>query len=84
MSHYFFHLWRGGQLTPDEVGVALPSLKAAEGRAVCMASSILDQNEGAPINASGWDIEVTDAAGRTCLVLAVGERSPDVKRNRAA
>jgi len=49
-----------------------------------MASSLLDQNEGAPANLSGWDIEVTDAAGRTCLVLAVGERSLDAKQNRAA
>ena len=48
MAQFFFHLWRGGQLTPDEVGVALSSLEAAKIRAERIASSILDRNEAAP------------------------------------
>ena len=84
MTQFFFHLWRGGQLTPDEVGVSLPSLKAAKDRAEHIASSILDQTEGAPPTLSGWDIEVSDAAGRTFLVVPVGEVSSDTKRSRAA
>jgi len=85
MAQFYFHLWRGGQLTPDEVGVALPSLKAAKDIAEGMASSILDQTEGgAPPTLSGWDIEVSDAAGRTVLVVPVGEVGSDTKRSRAA
>ena len=84
MTQFYFHLWRGGQLTPDEVGVALPSLKAAKDRAERMASAILDQTEGAPPTLSGWDIEVSDAAGRTFLVVPVREVSADAKRSRAA
>ena len=84
MAQFYFHLWRGGQLTPDEVGVALPSLKAAKGRAECMASSLLDQDAGAPTDLSGWDIEITDATGRTFLIVPVDRRGLDAKRNRAA
>ena len=84
MTQFYFHLWRGGQLTLDEVGVALPSLNAAKDRAERMASAILDQTEGAPPTLSGWDIEISDAAGRTFLVVPVREVSADAKRSRAA
>ena len=85
MTQFFFHLWRGGHLTPDEVGVSLPSLNAAKDRAEHIASSILDQIEGgAPPSLSGWDIEISDAAGRTFLVVPVREVSADAKRSRAA
>ena len=84
MAQFYFHLWRGGHLTPDEAGVALPSLKAAQERAEQMASSILDRDEGAPTNLPGWDIEVIDAAGRTVLVVPVGDGSLEAKWSRAA
>ena len=84
MAQFYFHLWRGGQLTPDEVGVSLPSLKAAKDKAERMASSILDHHEGALPDLSGWDIEVTDAAGRTFLIVSVGHRGSDAQRDRAA
>jgi len=84
MAQFYFHLWRGGHLTPDEVGVALPSLKAAKDTAERMASSILDQTEGAPTNLSGWDIEVTDGAGRTVLVVPLRDGRLETKRGRAA
>ena len=57
MAQFYFHVWRGGHLTPDEVGVALPSLTAAQGQAERLASSIRDQYEGAPADLSGWVIE---------------------------
>jgi hypothetical protein len=84
MAQFYFHLWRGGHLTPNEAGVALPSLKAAQERAEQMASSILDRDEGAPTNLPGWDIEVIDAAGRTVLVVPVGDGSLETKWSRAA
>ena len=71
MAQFFFHLWRGGQLTPDEVGVALSSLEAAKIRAERIASSILDRNEAAPTCLLGWDIEVTDESGRTVLLIPI-------------
>ena len=80
MPYFYFHLWRGGQLAPDEVGLSLPTLDAAKRRAESIASSIIDQGECAPGSLSSWDIEVTDHAGRTFLVV----RSPDAKRSRAA
>ena len=84
MAQFYFHLWRGGQLTPDEVGVALPSLPDAKSQAERMASSILDQHQGALMDLSGWDIEITDAAGRTFLIVPVGNRDAGAKRSRAA
>ena len=79
MPQFYFHLWRGGQLSPDEVGVALPNLRAAKRRAERMAASVPDQNENAPLILVGWDIEVADAAGRTCLVVPVGSRRTATK-----
>jgi len=85
MPQFYFHLWQGGQLSPDEVGVALYDLNAATRRAERIASSILDQTKGgAPPTLSGWDIEVTDAGGRTILVVPVGDTRLDTKRSRAA
>ena len=84
MAQFYFHVWRGGHLTPDEVGVALPSLTDAQGQAERLASSIRDQYEGAPADLSGWDIEITDAAGRTFLIVPVGDRGSGSRRSRAA
>ena len=84
MPHFYFHLWRGGQLAPDEVGLSLPTVDAAKRMAESIASSIIDQGECAPGSLSGWDIEVTDHEGRTFLIVPVGKRSPDAKRSRAA
>jgi hypothetical protein len=84
MPYFYFHVWRGGQLTPDEVGLSLPTVDAAKRMAESIASSIIDQGECAPGSLSGWDIEVTDHEGRTFLIVPVGKRSPDAKRSRAA
>jgi len=84
MAQFYFDLWRGGQLTPDEVGVALPSLKDAKRRAEIIASSIFDQHEDSPTSLSGWDIEITDAEGRTFLIVPVADGGLDAKRDRAA
>ena len=84
MAQFFFHLWRGGQLTPDEVGVALPSLKAAKRRAERLAVSLLDPREGAPMDPSGWDIEITDASGRAVLIVPVGPGDLHAKPSQAA
>ena len=84
MPQFYFHLWRGGQLSPDEVGVALPNLRAAKRRAERMAASVPEQNEDAPLILVGWDIEVADAAGRTCLVVPVGSRCTATKQSQAA
>jgi hypothetical protein len=84
MPQFYFHLWRGGELTSDEVGVDLPTLNAAKRRAERIASSILDQNDGAPLDRSGWDIEVTDAGGRTFLIVPVNPEGLTAQPNRAA
>ena len=84
MARFYFHLWRGGQLTPDEAGAVLSTREAAERRAQCMAGSIRDQGEDAPPDMAGWDIEVTDAAGRTVLVVPVELRDLDSELSRAA
>ena len=84
MAQFYFHLWHGGQLTPDEVGVALPDLKAAKHRAERIGSSLLDENEGALTDSPGWDIEVTDAAGRAVLIVPVRPGDLDVKPSQAA
>jgi hypothetical protein len=84
MPQFYFHLWRGGELTSDEVGADLPTLNAAKCRAERIASSILDQNDGVPLDRSGWDIEVTDAAGRTFLIVPVNPEGLTTQPNRAA
>ena len=84
MPHFYFHLWRGGQLTLDEVGVALPSLKAAKRRAERLAVSFLEQHEGAPMDPSGWDIEIIDASGHAVLIVPVGPGDLHGKPSQAA
>jgi hypothetical protein len=89
MPQFYFHLWRGGQLSPDEVGVALPNLKAAKHRAERMAASLLNQNardpnETVPMDLFGWDIEIMDAAGCAVLVVPVDPGDLDTKPDRAA
>jgi hypothetical protein len=84
MPHFYFHIWRGGQLSPDEVGLSLPTLDAVKRRAESMASSIIDQDEGVPSRFSGWDIEVTDHAGGTVLLMPVSDVQQNMKRKQAA
>ena len=84
MPHFYFHLWRGGQLAPDEVGLSLPTLDAAKRRAESMASAIIGQDEGAPGSLLGWDIEVTDHAGRAVLMVPISDLQRKMKQNRAA
>jgi len=84
MPHFYFHLWSGGQLTPDEVGLPLPNFDAAKRRVESMASSIIGQSEGAPGSLSGWDIEVADHAGRTVLIVPINDLQQNMKRKQAA
>jgi hypothetical protein len=78
------HVWRGGQLAPDEVGLSLPTLDAAKRRAESMASSIIGQSEGAPGILSSWDIEVTDHRGRTVLIVPINDLQQNMERKQAA
>ena len=73
MPRFYFHVWQGGQLTPDGSGVALPTLDAARRRAEGIAWSIFGESRPAPDMVSGWDIEVVDDAGRTVLLLSVSD-----------
>jgi hypothetical protein len=84
MPHFYFHLWRGGQLAPDEVGLPLPTLDTAKQRARSMASSIMGQSECALGSLSGWDIEVTDQTGRTVLIVPISDGRQNMKHNQAA
>jgi hypothetical protein len=84
MPHFYFHLWRGGHLTPDEAGVALPTLDAAKRRAESMASSIIGQDECAPESVLGWDIEVTDEAGQTMFIVPVSNGQKSMLTQQAA
>ena len=84
MPHFYFHVWSGGQLAPDEVGLVLPTLDGAKRRAESMASAIMGQSEGAPGSLSGWDIEVTDHTGRTVLIVPISDVQRNMKRKQAA
>ena len=84
MQQFYFHLWREGHLTPDEVGVALPTLKAAKRHAENMALSIIGQEACTLRTLSGWEIEVTDDAGRTMLIVPIGDGQDSPLNKRAA
>jgi hypothetical protein len=75
MPHFYFHLWRGGQLTPDEVGLALPSRNAAKRRAERMATSLMTEALGTE-DLRGLDIEVADHEGRTVLLIPIQATTP--------
>ena len=83
LPHFYFHVWREGQLVPDEVGLSLPTLGAAKRRADSMASSITGQSDGA-WSRSGWDIEVTDHTGGTVLIVPISGLQQNMKRKQAA
>jgi hypothetical protein len=59
MPPFSCHVWRKGQLTPDEVGVALSTLDAAKRRAGNLAFVIDGQVICGLRSLSDWDIEVT-------------------------
>jgi hypothetical protein len=84
MPCFYFHTWRGGHLTPDEAGVALATLDAAKRRAESMASSIIGQEKCALESVSGWDIEVTDEAGRTMLIVPIHAEQGRLLNKQAA
>ena len=85
MQPFYFHLWQGGQLTADEVGFALPTFNAVKRHAESLASSILSQDhDDAPGSRLGWDIEVTDHAGRTVLLIPISGAQQRVTPKQAA
>ena len=84
MPQFYFHLWRGGHLTPDEAGVALATLDAAKRWAERIASSIIGQEKCALESVSGWDIEVTDEAGRTMFIVPVSDGQKSMLTQQAA
>jgi hypothetical protein len=49
-----------------------------------MASSIIGQDECAPESVLGWDIEVTDEAGQTMLMLPVSDGQKSMLTQQAA
>jgi hypothetical protein len=84
MPQFYFHLWRGGHLTPDEAGVALAPLDAAKRWAERIASSIIGQDQCGPESVSGWDIEVTDEAGRMMLIVPIHAEQGRLLNKQAA
>jgi hypothetical protein len=84
MPQFYFHLWREGHLTSDEAGVALATLDAAKRRAETMASSIIGQDKCGPESMSGWDIEVTDEAGRMVLIVPIHAEQGRLLNKQAA
>jgi hypothetical protein len=53
-------------------------------RAESMASAIIGQDEGAPGSLLGWDIDVTDHAGRAVLMVPISDLQRKMKQKRAA
>jgi hypothetical protein len=84
MPHYYFHVWSGGQLAADDSGCALPSLDAARRKAEEVASHMVVQNPCGAGHWSGWDVEVTDHAGRTVLLLPISDVGLSTTSKRAA
>jgi hypothetical protein len=84
MPQFYFHLWRGGHLTPDEAGVALAPLDSAKRWAERIASSIIGQDKCGPESVSGWDIEVTDEAGRMMLIVPIHAEQGRLLNKQAA
>ena len=84
MPHYHFHVWGGGQLAADDSGCALPSLDAARRNAEAVASHMVVQNPCRAGDWSGWDVEVTDHAGRTVLFLPISDVGLSTTSKRAA
>ena len=84
MPRYYFHVWSGGQLAVDGAGCALPNLDAARRTAEAAASRVVGQSDWESGHWSGWDIEVTDDAGRTVLLLPVGDVGQSTISKRAA
>lgn len=84
MPRYYFHLWSGGQLAPDETGRALPGPDAARRRAEAMIARLTGRSPFMPEDWSGCDIEVTDDAGRTVLLLPFADAGLSPAGKRAA
>ena len=84
MPHFYFHVWREGQLTPDEAGIALLTLDAAQRRAESIAVVIRGQEGRTFRSLSGWDLEVTDQTGQTVLMTPISEGQQSLSARQAA
>lgn len=74
MSRYFFHVRDGAALLLDEEGEELPDLKSAHAHAVESAREVLSEAALSGKAASlKLKIEVADGAGRTIMVVPVGQ-----------
>jgi hypothetical protein len=72
-GRFFFHLICDGEVIRDEKGV---NLATEDGALICAAQAIQElRQEGffASGEWQGWQMEVTDCAGRTILSFALGE-----------
>lgn len=83
MPRYYFHVWSGGRLSPDETGCALPCLDEARRKAHALRSHIVGQSADELEDWAAWDIEVTDDAGRTVLLLPIGGERRAIQRRAA-
>ena len=84
MPQFYFHLWREGQLTPDEMGVALPTLDAAKRRGESMALIIHGQEACALCTLPGWDIEVIDETGQSVFTIPISDGQQSLSMKQAA
>ncbi|WP_046869533.1 DUF6894 family protein [Microvirga massiliensis] len=73
MRRYFFHLVKGRESIPDEVGAGIADLAQGRARAIEAAWEFLQEHAGAAVELKDWRIEVADESGAIVLRIDLGE-----------
>ncbi len=83
MAQYFFHLRNGNVLEPDEDGLELPDVDAAYLEAFRAAKDMwIEAIQTMDDNPRDQQFEISDAGGRTLLVLPLREILESLKGGR--
>lgn len=68
MPRYFFHV-RDGYSAPDDTGVDLPDIYAAQTEAIRFSGEVLSEMGARFWNSTEWVLEVSDETGQILFVL---------------
>ncbi len=69
MPTFYFGLWNGHRIKPDEYGIPLSGVEDAFERAVGTARTILTAAQYKDEDRSGWAFHVHDERGRRLFIL---------------
>ena len=72
-ARYFFHLYKGDEVIPDERGVELDSVRDLRDVFAQTAREMLRNEELDTSELEGWEVRVLDVTGTVIATFRVGD-----------